>query len=54
MLKLRESQIEQEIEAEKARLERVRSRLRQIEHEGRPPQHDVLMKPVPRQRVLVL
>ena len=46
LMQLRQAEIEQQVQAEQARLARVASRLRQIEQEGRQPRYEVLVKPV--------
>jgi DNA-binding transcriptional MerR regulator len=46
MFKLKQAQIQQVIETEQARLERIAARLRQIEQEGNMPAHDVRLKEV--------
>jgi len=46
MLKLRQAEIEQNIEEEQARLARVEARLRQIEMEGNMPDYEIVIKPV--------
>ena len=50
LMKLRQVELEHQVQAEQARLARVAVRLRQIEQEGRQPRYEVLVKPVqPRQ-----
>jgi DNA-binding transcriptional MerR regulator len=46
MFKLKQAQIQQIIETEQARLERIAARLRQIEQEGNMPAYDVRLKQV--------
>ena len=46
LMRLRQAELEQQVQAEQARLARVAARLRQIEQEGRQPRYDVLIKPV--------
>ena len=46
MLRLKQAQIQETIEAEQARLARIAARLRQIEQEGIMPAYDVLLKQV--------
>ncbi len=45
MLKLRQAEAEQTMQAEMARLARIQAQLEQIEREGQPPQYDVIVKP---------
>ena len=52
MLRLKESQIEQQIDEEHQRLMRVRARLRQISHEGEQPIHEVVMREIPENHYL--
>jgi DNA-binding transcriptional MerR regulator len=52
MLKLRQAEIEQHLQEEQARLERVAARLRQIEQEGKMPDHEVVLKKLDSQKVL--
>ncbi len=47
LMQLRQAEIEQQVQAEQARLARVAARLRQIEQEGRQPRYEVLVKPIP-------
>ena len=51
MLKLRHAEIEQQVEAEQARLLRVEARLRQIEMEGKMNAYDIVIKKVEPLRV---
>jgi DNA-binding transcriptional MerR regulator len=46
MFKLKQAQIQQVIEMEQARLERIAARLRQIEQEGNMPAYDIRLKQV--------
>jgi len=46
LMKLRQVELEHQVQAEQERLARVAARLRQIELEGRQPRYDVLVKPV--------
>jgi predicted transcriptional regulator YdeE len=46
LMKLRQVELEHQVQAEQARLARVAARLRQIEQEGRQPRYEVLVKPV--------
>jgi DNA-binding transcriptional MerR regulator len=46
LMRLRQAELEQQVEAEQARLARVAARLRQIEQEGRAPRYEVLVKRV--------
>lgn len=52
MLKLRQAELEQQIVETETRLNRVEARLRLIEQEGRPQQHEIVVKPVDAVRVL--
>ena len=54
MLSLKKAQIEQSIQAEAARLRAVESRLRQIEHQGKFHDDDVVLKHLPAQAFLSL
>jgi DNA-binding transcriptional MerR regulator len=47
MLKLKQAQIEQDIQAERSRLRRVASRLKQVQQEGAFPRHEVVVKEIP-------
>lgn len=47
MLKLRQAEAEQAMQAELARLARIQARLDQIEREGQPSKYDVIIKTVP-------
>jgi predicted transcriptional regulator YdeE/DNA-binding transcriptional MerR regulator len=46
LMRLRQVELEHQVQAEQARLARVAARLRQIEQEGRQPRYEVLVKPV--------
>ena len=46
LMKLRQAELEHQVQAEQARLARVAARLRQIEQEGRQPRYEVLVKPI--------
>jgi len=46
MLRLKQAEIERDLDEEQARLSRVESRLRQIEQENQMPQYEVLIKKV--------
>lgn len=52
MLRLREAELEQEVQAVEVRLQQVRERLRQIEHEANPVQPEVVIRAVEAQTVL--
>ena len=54
MLRLRQAEIEQQLGEEQARLARVASRLRQIEHEGQVSPYEVVIKHAPAQPILAL
>lgn len=54
MLRLRQAEIEQSIDAERSRLVRVERRLQQIEQEGNMTQYDVVLKRVDAARVASL
>lgn len=47
MLKLRQAQIEQQLETEQRRLRRVKARLKQIRQEGTLSEHNVVLKSIP-------
>lgn len=51
MLRMKQHEVQQRVEAEQERLARVAARLAQIEHEDRPPAYDVVRKDVPAQLV---
>lgn len=46
-MKVRQVELERQVQAEQARLARVAARLRQIEQEGRQPRYEVNVKRVP-------
>lgn len=46
MLRMKQAELEQQLEAEGARLTRVEARLRQIEQEGKMPEYEVVLKKV--------
>jgi DNA-binding transcriptional MerR regulator len=52
MLRLKQSQLERQVREEQARLSRVQSRLRQIEEEGKQPEHEVIIKRIEAQEVI--
>lgn len=52
MLRLKQAQLQQSITEESSRLNRVEARLRQIEREGRLPNHEVVVREVTEQRIL--
>lgn len=52
MLRLKRAQLQQTIDEEQARLQRVEARLRQIEREGQMPVHEVVLREVAAQDVL--
>ena len=52
MLRLKQAEIEQHVLDEQARLQRVATRLHQIEQEGKMPEQEVVLKQVEGQRVL--
>jgi len=54
MLQLRQAEIEQQLSEDQARLARVASRLRQIEHEGELSPYEVVIKHLPAQTILSL
>jgi DNA-binding transcriptional MerR regulator len=51
MFKLKQAEIEQQIEVERSRLERVEARLRQIEQEGQFSEYEVVIKSVEPQTI---
>ena len=51
MLTAKQTEIEREVQEAKARLARVEARLRQIQHEGAPPEYDVVLKKVEPQMI---
>jgi predicted transcriptional regulator YdeE len=52
MMRLKRAELERHIRAEHARMARIETRLAQIEREGAMPAYDVVLKPVPPQRVV--
>jgi len=52
MLRMKCAEVEQEVQAQQARLALVTARLQQIEREGRMPDYEVILKAVPPQRVI--
>ncbi|WP_119067422.1 MerR family transcriptional regulator [Aggregatilinea lenta] len=54
MLRLKRAELKQRVEEEQARLTRVEARLRQIEHEGKMPDYDVIVKRVDPVRVAAI
>ncbi len=52
MMRIKHAELEQQLQAEQARLARVEARLRQIEREGVLPQYEVVLKTLPPQRVV--
>src|SRR5512136_902159 len=51
MLRMKQAEIQQQVDEEQARLARVEARLRQIEQEGKMPTYDVVIKKVEPQLV---
>ena len=51
MLMMKQAEIEQEMQAMQTQLRRVAMRLYQIEHEGQPPQYEVVIKSVAPQTI---
>ncbi len=51
MLRLKQSELQQQVEDQQARLDRVAARLRQIEQEGEMPAYEVTLKEVPALRI---
>src|SRR5512136_705220 len=51
MLRMRQTEMRQQAEEERARLARVEARLRQIEQEGKMPTHEVVIKKIEPQLV---
>jgi predicted transcriptional regulator YdeE/DNA-binding transcriptional MerR regulator len=51
MLRLKQAELEQQLQQEQARLERIQARLRQIEQEGAVPAYEILLKRLPAQRI---
>lgn len=54
MLRLRQLELEQQLEQDQARLARIEARIEQIEREGDPPPYDVVVKQVPQQTVALM
>jgi effector-binding domain-containing protein len=54
MLRMKQAEIRQQAEEERARLARVEARLRQIEQEGKMPTHEVVIKKVEPQLVATI
>lgn len=54
MLRIKQAEIQQQVEAEQAQLARVEARLRQIEQEGTMPTYDVVLKKVEPQMVVTI
>lgn len=54
MMRMKQAEIERQIEAEQFRLARVEARLRQIEHEGMMPVYEIVLKDTPSQQVVGL
>jgi DNA-binding transcriptional MerR regulator len=52
MMRLKRAELERHIRAEHARMARIEARLTQIEREGAMPTYEVVLKPVPPQRVV--
>jgi len=52
MFMMKQAEIEQDIQEEKARLERVAARLRQIEREGQLPTYEVMLKSIEPQMIV--
>jgi predicted transcriptional regulator YdeE/DNA-binding transcriptional MerR regulator len=52
MMRLKRAELERHIRAEHARMARIEARLTQIEREGAMPAYEVVLKPVPPQRVV--
>lgn len=52
MMRLKHAELERHLRVEQARLARVEARLRQIEREGALPDYEVVLKTVPRRRVV--
>ncbi|MCA9873174.1 MAG: MerR family transcriptional regulator [Anaerolineales bacterium] len=51
MLRMRQADLAQELQAKEMQLLQVETRLRQIEQEGRPSPYEVVVKPIPAQPV---
>ncbi len=54
MLQLKATELEQLVQEEQARLARIEARLQQIDQEGDLPTYEVVLKPLPSQRILSL
>ncbi len=54
MLRLKQAEIQQQLDTEAARLARVEARLRQIEQEGQMPQQEVVHKAIEQQMVIAI
>lgn len=54
MLRLKQAELEQQLQDEQMRLSRIQARLRQIDQEGRLPVYDVVLKQIAPQRVVGL
>ena len=54
MLRMKQAELEQQVQTEQMRLARVAARLRQIEQEGRQPEYEVVLKQGMAQTVLSL
>lgn len=54
MFRLKQAEVEQQVEAERARLQQIEMRLRQIEQEGKMPKYDVVMKKIEPLRVVTV
>ncbi len=54
MLRLKQAEIQQHVETERARLARVEARLRQIEQEGNMPAYEVVLKTIEPQLVAAI
>lgn len=54
LLRAKQREIEDQLRAETARLQRVAARLREIEQEGAPPRFDVVIKPLAAQMLLAV
>ncbi len=51
MLRLKQAELERQVQDEQMRLKRIQARMRQIEQEGRLPAYDVVLKQIAPQRV---
>jgi predicted transcriptional regulator YdeE/DNA-binding transcriptional MerR regulator len=54
MLRIKHAELQRQVQAQQARLERVQARLRQIEREGTLSEYEVVLKAVPMQTVIGL